>query len=290
MTVGKDVSGLFPEIVQCMQTSNLELKKLVYLYLINYAKSKPELAILAVNTFIKDAQDVNPLVRSLAVRTMGCIRVDRITEYLCDPLQLALKDSDPYVRKTAVLCVAKLFSIDGEMVESRGFIESLVDTLRSENNAIVLSNTVAALSEISCTTSRTLFTLDSHIANKLLNVLAECTEWGQVYMLEALSKFQASNSNDVMAILDRVSAHLQHSNGAVVLASIRVLMAHLKQIETTEVHSAINSQIVSSLITLLGSEKEIQFVTLETIYSLIPKFTDELQRHLQVGGLSLIHI
>jgi AP-1 complex subunit beta-1 len=91
MTVGKDVSGLFPEIVQCMQTSNLELKKLVYLYLINYAKSKPELAILAVNTFIKDAQDVNPLVRSLAVRTMGCIRVDRITEYLCDPLQLALK-------------------------------------------------------------------------------------------------------------------------------------------------------------------------------------------------------
>jgi len=34
MTVGKDVSSLFPEVVRCMQTSNLELKKLVYLYLI----------------------------------------------------------------------------------------------------------------------------------------------------------------------------------------------------------------------------------------------------------------
>lgn len=53
MTVGKDVSCLFPDIVQCMQTPNLELKKLIYLYLINYAKSEPELAILAVNTFIK---------------------------------------------------------------------------------------------------------------------------------------------------------------------------------------------------------------------------------------------
>jgi len=53
MTVGKDVSTLFPDVVQCMQTPSLELKKLVYLYLINYAKSKPELAILAVNTFIK---------------------------------------------------------------------------------------------------------------------------------------------------------------------------------------------------------------------------------------------
>ena len=35
--------------------------------------------------------DNNPLIRALAVRTMGCIRVDKITEYLCDPLQSALK-------------------------------------------------------------------------------------------------------------------------------------------------------------------------------------------------------
>lgn len=70
---------------------DLELKKLVYLYLTNTAKAAPDLAILAVNTFVKDAADPNPLVRALAVRTMGCIRVDRITEYLCDPLQRALK-------------------------------------------------------------------------------------------------------------------------------------------------------------------------------------------------------
>ena len=36
-----------------MQTDNVELKKLVYLYLMNYAKSQPDLAIMAVNTFVK---------------------------------------------------------------------------------------------------------------------------------------------------------------------------------------------------------------------------------------------
>lgn len=41
----------------------------------------------------------------------GCIRVDRITEYLCDPLGRALRDDDPYVRKTAAVCVAKLYDI-----------------------------------------------------------------------------------------------------------------------------------------------------------------------------------
>jgi AP-1 complex subunit beta-1 len=53
MTVGKDVSSLFPDIINCMQTEDIELKKLVYLYAINYARSNPDLAILAVNTFVK---------------------------------------------------------------------------------------------------------------------------------------------------------------------------------------------------------------------------------------------
>jgi AP-1 complex subunit beta-1 len=53
MTVGKDVSMLFPDVVNCMQTEDLELKKLVYLYLINYAKTQPDLAIMAVNTFVR---------------------------------------------------------------------------------------------------------------------------------------------------------------------------------------------------------------------------------------------
>lgn len=46
-------SSLFPDVVNCMQTDNLELKKLVYLYLMNYAKSQPDMAIMAVNSFVK---------------------------------------------------------------------------------------------------------------------------------------------------------------------------------------------------------------------------------------------
>ena len=53
----------------------MELKKLVYLYLMNYAKSNPDLAILAVNTFVKDAADQNPLIRALAVRTWGVLEL-----------------------------------------------------------------------------------------------------------------------------------------------------------------------------------------------------------------------
>lgn len=57
MTVGKDVSSLFSDVINCLQTDKLELKKLVYLYLVNYSKSNPELALMAVNTFVKDCND-----------------------------------------------------------------------------------------------------------------------------------------------------------------------------------------------------------------------------------------
>ena len=53
MTIGKDVSMLFPHVVKCINTSDLELKKLVYLYVMNYAKSQPDLVILYVNTFVQ---------------------------------------------------------------------------------------------------------------------------------------------------------------------------------------------------------------------------------------------
>jgi vesicle coat complex subunit len=113
MTVGKDVSQLFFPVLKCVETQSLELKKLVYLYIINYAKTQPDLAVLAVNTFRKDARErVNPLIRGLAVRTMGCIGIESILEHLADPLKESMNDEDPYVRKTAALCVAKLYEIN----------------------------------------------------------------------------------------------------------------------------------------------------------------------------------
>lgn len=63
MTVGKDVSSLFSDIIKSMGTEDIELKKLVYLYIIVYARSQPEKAILVVNMFRRDATEhPNPVL------------------------------------------------------------------------------------------------------------------------------------------------------------------------------------------------------------------------------------
>lgn len=66
-------SSLFPDVVNCMQTDNLELKKLVYLYLMNYAKSQPDMAIMAVNTFVKVGWAKNFLHTVYAAYCIHCV-------------------------------------------------------------------------------------------------------------------------------------------------------------------------------------------------------------------------
>src|SRR6266481_9165687 len=105
----------------------------------NYAKTQPELVILAVNTLVKDSDDPNPLVRALAIRTMGCLRAEKIIDYLCDPLQKCLRDENPYVRKTAALCVAKLYDLKPELLAEHHFIEELHDMLSDSNPMVCRS-------------------------------------------------------------------------------------------------------------------------------------------------------
>ncbi|KAJ0857241.1 putative clathrin/coatomer adaptor, adaptin-like, coatomer/calthrin adaptor appendage [Helianthus annuus] len=281
MTVGKDVSSLFTDVLNCMQTENLELKKLVYLYLINYAKSQPDLAILAVNTFVKDTQDPNPLIRALAVRTMGCIRVDKITEYLCDPLQRCLKDDDPYVRKTAAICVAKLYDINAELVEDRGFLDALKDLI-SDNNPMVVANAVAALAEIQDNSATSVFEITTATLSKLLTALNECTEWGQVFILDALSKYKAADAREAENIVERVTPRLQHANCAVVLSAVKMILQQMELITSPDVVRNLCKKMAPPLVTLLSAEPEIQYVALRNINLIVQRRPTILAHEIKV--------
>lgn len=284
MTVGKDVSALFPDVVNCMQTDNLELKKLVYLYLMNYAKSQPDMAIMAVNTFVKDCEDPNPLIRALAVRTMGCIRVDKITEYLCEPLRKCLKDEDPYVRKTAAICVAKLHDINSSMVEDQGFLDQLKELL-SDSNPMVVANAVASLTEINEASSsgQPLMELNAATMNKLLTALNECTEWGQVFILDALSQYSPKDEREAQSICERITPRLAHANAAVVLSAVKCLMKFMElMVSDSEFVKNLTKKLAPPLVTLLSSEPEVQYVALRNINLIVQKRPDLLKHEMKV--------
>ena len=127
MTLGIDVSRLFTEMMLAIETRDLVIKKMVYLYLCNYAYSNPELAQMCTNTLQKDCGNDDPMVRGLALRSLCSLNLPQMVEYIGEPLRKALQDHSAYVRKTGVMGMLKLFHLDQESFEQSGFIDILYD-------------------------------------------------------------------------------------------------------------------------------------------------------------------
>ena len=80
------------------------------------------------------------------------------------------------------------------------------------------------MSEISDKSDKFNFQINFSTASKLLTALDECSEWGQVYLLESIFSFVPTDHSDAEIIAERVAPRLQHANSAVVLASVRIIL------------------------------------------------------------------
>jgi vesicle coat complex subunit len=119
--------------------------------------------------------DTNPLVRALALRTMSYIHVREFAEATVPQVKLLLKDGDPYVRKTAAFCVAKLYDHDKNMVEQSDLIDRLNSLLRDDNPTVVAS-ALAGLMDIWERSDAIKLTIDYNNASKMVAILPDCSE------------------------------------------------------------------------------------------------------------------
>jgi AP-1 complex subunit beta-1 len=168
---------------------------------------------------------------------MGCIRVDKMVDYMEEPLRKTLRDESPYVRKTAAICVAKLFDLNPAMCIENGFLESLQELI-GDPNPMVVANSVQALSEITETAPETkALVVTPPMLKKLMMALSECTEWGRVTILTTLADYQAVDVKESEHICERVAPQFQHVNPSVVLAAVKVVFTHMKGINPELVRS-----------------------------------------------------
>ncbi|KAH7340947.1 Adaptor protein complex beta subunit [Rhizoctonia solani] len=281
ITMGNDMSALFPDVVQCMSIQVLEIKKMVYLYLVSYGRGKPDQINFAVQHFLQDCADRNPLIRALAIRTMSYIPLPIVTANLIDPLRHCLKDQDPYVRKTAAICVAKLYTYDPKLVDKHNFLAMLRDLLKDANPTVV-ANAVAALTEISDRSDDISLKLSIEVANKLISALGECSEWGQIYILDCLLSFVPQTTTDAEILAEKVSVRLQHANSAVVLTTIKILLYLMNYMDNRDIINHLCKKMGPPLVTLLSAGPEVQYVALRNILLIIQRRPAVLKNDVKV--------
>ncbi|KAI9779237.1 MAG: hypothetical protein M1839_007489 [Geoglossum umbratile] len=276
-----DMAGLFPDIVNCMQISSLEIKKMCFLFLVNYGRLKPEMALKALPILVNDMEDVNPLVRALALRTMSYIHVREFVEATVPPLRILLKDPDPYVRKTAAFTVAKLYDHDRLLVEGSDLIDKLNGMLRDDNPTVVAS-ALAALMDIWEKSETIKMTIDYTNASKIVQILPDCSEWGQTYILEALMSYVPQDPADASMIAERISPRLSHSNSAVVLTCIRVILYLMNYITDQKQISSLCRKLSPPLVTLLAKGPEVQYLALRNALLILQRRPEVLRNDIRV--------
>lgn len=155
-----------------------------------------------------------------------------MVDYMEEPLRKTLRDESPYVRKTAAICVAKLFDLNPALCLENGFLESLQEMI-GDPNPMVVANSVTALAEINDSAPETkALQITPNTLRKMLMALNECTEWGRVSILSTLADYQAADVKESEHICERVAPQFQHVNASVVLAAVKVVFLHMKYIST----------------------------------------------------------
>ncbi|KAG2420187.1 hypothetical protein HFD88_004987 [Aspergillus terreus] len=170
----------FSAVVKNVASTNLEVKKLVYIYLVHHAEAEPDLALLSINTIQKSLTDQNPQVRAIALRTMSGIRVPVISQIVSLAIKRGCGDMSPHVRKAAALAIPKCYRLDPNTLPQ---LIGYLSTLLGDSQYFVAGPAVSAFLEV-CPDR---FDLIHKHYRGLVKKLVDMDEWGQIATLRLLT-------------------------------------------------------------------------------------------------------
>uniref|UniRef100_A0A8C1IML2 AP-3 complex subunit beta n=1 Tax=Cyprinus carpio TaxID=7962 RepID=A0A8C1IML2_CYPCA len=283
---GKNASELFPAVVKNVASKNIELKKLVYVYLVRYAEEQQDLALLSISTFQRALKDPNQLIRASALRVLSSIRVPIIVPIMMLSIKEASTDLSPYVRKTAAHAIQKLYSLDPDQKEH---LIEVIEKLLKDKSTLVAGSVVMAFEEV-CPDRIDLIHKNYR---KLCNLLVDVEEWGQVVIIHMLTRYARTqfvspwredavfDENSEKAFYDsEEERRVEQSKPYIMDPDHRLLLRNTKpllQSRNTAVVMAVSqlywhlapthelSIITKSLVRLLRSHREVQYIVLQNI-------------------------
>ncbi|KAJ2259745.1 AP-3 complex subunit beta [Coemansia sp. RSA 376] len=256
---GYDASEYFADVVKNVASGNLEVRRLVYIYLLRYAEQEQDLALLSVNTFQRDLGDSNQVIRAMALRVMSSIRVPVISPIVVLAVRKLALDRSPHVRKTAALAVTKLIRLDAGLREE---LVEIVETMLRENSPLAVGSVIRAF----CAVCPTRYDMVHGQFRRWCVMLADLDEWGQVELVKLLMAYArtqfakpVSDSLDAdhALLLRSIQPLMQSRNSAVVMSAVSAY-CHLAPLTLLPV-------VARPLVRLLKAGRESAYAVLTNI-------------------------
>ena len=172
----------FSAVVKNVASPNIEIKKLVYIYLLHYAESEPDLALLSINTIQKSLSDQSPQIRAMALRVMSGIKVPVISQIVSLGIKKGCVDMSPIVRKAAALAIPKCYRLDPNTISQ---LLDYISALLGDKQYYVVGPAVTAFLEV-CPDRMDL--IHKHYRG-LVRKLVDMDEWSQLATLRLLTVY-----------------------------------------------------------------------------------------------------
>lgn len=172
----------FSAVVKNAANTNIEVKKLVYIYLVYHAEAEPDLALLSINAIQKSLTESNPQIRAMALRTMAGIRVPVINQIVCLAIKRGVGDMSPHVRKAAALAIPKCYRLEPNTLSQ---LVSYLSTLIGDSQYFVVGPAIAAFLEV-CPDRIDL--IHKHYRS-LVKKMVDMDEWSQLATLRLLTSY-----------------------------------------------------------------------------------------------------
>ncbi|EPX71593.1 AP-2 adaptor complex subunit Apl1 [Schizosaccharomyces octosporus yFS286] len=280
MSMGYNMIPLFPAVVSCMETSNVDLKKLCYLFLKSFASINPSEATKAIPVVLKGVQSSNPVLRDFSLKTLTSIHIKNFWIASLDPVTRLLDDVDPYVRKTAIMGVARLYSYDKKIVESSGLIRSIKEMLNDESS-LVVTNALAVLISIVQSSDVFKLTLTKEVTTRIIECLNDCSEWLQTIILDSLIYYVPQKPGEAESFAERISPWLQHGNTAVCMGTIKATLYYINYMNDESIIQDHLRKVVPPLVTLLARKSSAtQYVVLRNVEIILNAYPEIFQSSL----------
>lgn len=223
---GRDASGYFASVVKLSSNANLEIRKLVYIIVRRYARKQPDVALLGINSFQRDLQDRNEVVRAMALRVLTGLRLKVAASVVEVAISKCVRDSSFYVRRAAAHSLIKCVDLSPDSKES--FKQHLATLLNDQNPAVL----AAALAAWSALSPNDLQALHTHF-RKLCFAIGDMDAWGQKLTLDVLGHYakrclpapekDAKIDRDLDLLLIKAEDLLFNPNPAVVTGAARLI-------------------------------------------------------------------
>lgn len=264
-----ELVNLMKDVIHLMSIDDVEIRRLCSHYIINYAALDVEELVTALIFYERFADDHNPALRALAIKTVTSINVKEFVQLGFVLVKRLLSDSNARVRTTAAFSVARLFQYDQEKTSQHGLIDDLNELLYDETQSVV-ANALAALNSITELANTLNLAIDKNHSLMLIRSLGSANEWRQVYFLNALTSFVPQTSDEALDLIEATLPSLLHENSAVVLNATKVIVYLSNYARNPELALPnLAKRLGSSLVSLLIKPAEIQFVVLRNVILLL---------------------